>query len=121
VHQCAKYSLLVGWVVVGCVKVDVGMGRFTVHFMAQSTVGFPVDIYVKEWKVALSFGLHGELNVLVDTVQVVQEVLQLVGSVWTDDEGAVHVAKPAEWLVGSQVKCPLLEVLHREVGVEWRQ
>jgi hypothetical protein len=37
--------------------------------------------------------------ILVDTVQVVQEVLQLVGSVWSDDEG-VHIAKPAEGLVG---------------------
>jgi hypothetical protein len=85
--------------------------------MAQRTVGSPVNIYVKEWEVALSFGLHGELIALVDTVQVAQEVLQLVGSVWSDDEGVVHVATPAEGLVGSQVKCPLLEVLHIEVGM----
>jgi hypothetical protein len=31
----------------------------------------------------------------VDTVQVVQEVLQIVGPVLPDDEGVVHVAKPA--------------------------
>jgi hypothetical protein len=68
--------LLVGWVVVGpSIKVEVGMGRFMVHPMAQS---------VKEGEVALSFGLHGELNALVNTVQVVQEVLQLVGFVWPE-------------------------------------
>jgi hypothetical protein len=49
--------------------------------MAQRTVGSPVHIYVKVEEVALSFGLHGELNALMDTVQVVLEVLQLVGSV----------------------------------------
>jgi hypothetical protein len=43
--------------------------------MAQRIIGSPVNIYVKEGEVALSFGLHGELNALVDTVQVVQEVL----------------------------------------------
>jgi hypothetical protein len=68
--------------------------------------------------VALSFGLHGELKALADTVQVVQEVHQLVGSVWPDDEAVVHVAKPTEGLVGGQVKRPLLEILHVEVGDE---
>jgi hypothetical protein len=58
-----------------------------------------VNIYVKEREVALNFGLHGELNALVDTVQAVQEVLKLVGSVWPGDKGVVHVAKPAEGLV----------------------
>jgi hypothetical protein len=58
--------------------------------------------------VALTFGLHGELNALVDTVRVVQEVLQLVRSVWPDDKSVVHVAKPAEGLVGDQVRRPLL-------------
>jgi hypothetical protein len=75
------------------VKVEVGMGRFTVHFLAQRTVGTSVNIYVKEWEV--TFCLHGELNALMDTVQVVQEVLQFVGSLWPDDEGVVHVVKPA--------------------------
>jgi hypothetical protein len=32
--------------------------------MAQRTVGSPVKIYVKEGEVALTFGLHGELNAL---------------------------------------------------------
>jgi hypothetical protein len=83
VHQCGKYSLFVGRVVVGPgVKVETGMGRFTVHSMAQRTVESPININVKKGKVALSFVVHGELNALVDTVQVVQEVLWFVGSVW---------------------------------------
>jgi hypothetical protein len=36
--------------------------------------------------------------------------------VWPDDESVLHIAKPAEGLVGSQVKRPHLEVLHIEVG-----
>jgi hypothetical protein len=74
--------------------------------MAQRTVGSPLNIYVKEWEVAPSFGLHGEFNALVDTVEVVQEGFQLVGSVWSDDEGVVDVTKPVEGLVGGQVKTP---------------
>jgi hypothetical protein len=78
------------------------MGRFTVHSTAQRTVRPPINIYVKKGEVALTFGLHGELNSLVDTVQVVQEVLQLLGSMWPGDEGVVHIAKPAEGLVGAK-------------------
>jgi hypothetical protein len=92
-HQCGKYSLLTGWVVVEPgVKVEVCMGSFTVHSMAQRTVGSSVNIYVKKGEVAFTFGLQGELNALVYTVQVVQEVLQLVGSMWPDDEGVIHIA-----------------------------
>jgi hypothetical protein len=36
--------------------------------------------------VAVSFRLHGELAILVGTVRVVKEVLQLVGTVGPDDE-----------------------------------
>jgi hypothetical protein len=62
------------------------MGRFTVHSIAQRTNGSPVNIYVKEEKVAISFRLHGELNALVDTVQAVKEVLQSVRALWPDDK-----------------------------------
>jgi hypothetical protein len=41
------------------------MGRFRVYIVAKSVIGSPVNIYVKEGKVADSFRLHGELNVLV--------------------------------------------------------
>jgi hypothetical protein len=54
--------------------------------MAQRAMGSSINMYVKEGKVTISFCVHGELNVLVDTVQVVKEVPQLVGSVWPDDE-----------------------------------
>jgi hypothetical protein len=94
-HQCGKYSLLTGWVVLGRgVKVEVGMGSFTVHSMVQRTVEFSVNVCVKECEVTFTFGLHGELNALVYTVQIVQEFLQLVGSVWLDDEWDPHRPKP---------------------------
>jgi hypothetical protein len=77
-------------VVVGTsIKVEVCMGKFTVHSMAQRTVESSVNIYVKEGEVALTFSLHDELNALVDTVQVVQEVLRLVGPVCPDDKGVI--------------------------------
>jgi hypothetical protein len=104
-YQSGKYGMLVGWVVMRArVQVKVVKGRFMVHSMAQGTIGSPVNIYVKEGKVAISFHLHGELNVLVDTVQVVKEVPQPIRAVWPDDESVIHIAEPAEGLVGSPVK-----------------
>jgi hypothetical protein len=61
------------------IQVEIGMGRFVVHSMAPRVIGSPVDINIQEGKVAISFCLHGELNALVDTVQVVKEVLSLSG------------------------------------------
>jgi hypothetical protein len=89
--------------------------------MAQTAIGSPVNIYVKEGNVAISFRLHGELNVLVDTLQVVTEVPQPVRAMWPDDESVVHVTDPAEGLTESPAERYLLEVLHVEVGDNWRQ
>jgi hypothetical protein len=69
--------------------------------MAQRAIGSPTNIYVKEGKVAISFHLHDELNDSVDTVQVVKEVLQLVGSMWPDDKRVIHVMKPLRGLWAS--------------------
>jgi hypothetical protein len=93
------------------------MGRFTVvHFMAQRAIGSPVNIYVKEGKVVVSFPLHGKLNILVDTVQVVKEVPQPVWCVQPDNKSVVHITEPAEGLISSSVECYLLEVFQEEVG-----
>jgi hypothetical protein len=79
--------------------------------MAQRAIGSPVNIYVR---------LHGELNVLVRTVQVVREAPLPVWTVWTDEESVVHVTEPAEGLVSSPVEHHLLEVLHVESGDDRR-
>jgi hypothetical protein len=58
--ECGKYRLFVGWVVVGPrVEVEIGMGGFVVHSVAQVAAVSPVNIYV-----SLPFGLHRDLNVL---------------------------------------------------------
>jgi hypothetical protein len=50
---------------------------------------------------AISFHLHNELDVPVDTAQVYKEFRQLTGSMWPDDECVVYVAKPVKglWVV----------------------
>jgi hypothetical protein len=78
--------------------------------VAQGAIRSPVDVDIQEGKVAVSLRLHGELNALVDTIQVVKEVLKPVRTVGPDDESVVHVAKPAEGLMGSPVERHILEV-----------
>jgi hypothetical protein len=73
--------------------------------MVQSDPRFPLNICVKEGKVAISFHLHGEQNDLLGTVQVVMEVPQPVRSVGSDDKSIFIL-----------VECSLLEVLHDKVG-----
>jgi hypothetical protein len=68
-HKCGKHSLFVGWVVMRSnVEVEIRMGGFAVHSVTQRDIGSSVYIYVQEEEVALTFGLHGELNALMDAV-----------------------------------------------------
>jgi hypothetical protein len=70
---------------------------------------------------AFSFCLHGEQIVPVDTVQVVIEVLQPVGTMGPDDETVIHIMEPAEGLMGCAAECHFLRVLHEEVGDNKKQ
>jgi hypothetical protein len=59
---------------------------------------------------------EGKMNILVDTVHVAKKVPQLVGTMGPDDESV---------MVGGVMSCPVechpLEVLHEEVGSNWRR
>jgi hypothetical protein len=56
VCQYGNYSTLVGWVVMRAgVYVEVGMGRFTAHFIAKRAIRSPVNICIQEVEVADSF------------------------------------------------------------------
>jgi hypothetical protein len=73
-HRCGKYSLFVGRVVVGVgIEKDVSVSGFTVDSVSQLAIRFVVDVNIKDRKMAC---LHSELDVLMDTVQVIKEVIQ---------------------------------------------
>jgi hypothetical protein len=46
--------------------------------MPQTAISPPVNIYNQEGKVVTSFNFHGELNFLVNTVQLVDKSLSLL-------------------------------------------
>jgi hypothetical protein len=59
VHQCRKCSFFIGWVVAGLgIKVEIDVGGLVVHFVAQTAIMPPANIYVQEGEVACSFGYH---------------------------------------------------------------
>jgi hypothetical protein len=51
-------------------EVETGVNWLAVHFVSQSAIRSSVNIQVQEWVVAFTFGVHGELNGLMDAVQV---------------------------------------------------
>ena len=53
------------------------MGGLLVNLVAQRVIWSPVDFSIKEGKVAILL-LHGELNVLVKAIWMVQEPCQLL-------------------------------------------
>jgi hypothetical protein len=77
-----------------------------------------VDANIKEGKMAVPFGLHSELNALMDTVQVFKELRQLAWTMGPDDERVIHVAKPAELHVDRRLQSRFLKVFYEEVGYD---
>lgn len=65
---------------------------------------------------AVSFHLHDDPNVVMNTVQVVKEVPQPVKSMGLCDETVIHLMEAAERLVNCTVKHHLLKVHCENVG-----
>jgi hypothetical protein len=57
---------------------------FTYTLISQGIVRFSVNINIQEGDVAICFGLHAELNVIVDAVEVTVEAIRLFPSVGPD-------------------------------------
>jgi hypothetical protein len=53
------------------IEVEIGMSGPAVHFVSRRANWSSVNIQDQEWEVAFTFGFHGELNGLMDAVQVV--------------------------------------------------
>jgi hypothetical protein len=53
------------------VEVEIGVSGLAVHFVTQRAIRCSVNIQDQEWEVTFTFGFHGELNGLMDAVQVV--------------------------------------------------
>jgi hypothetical protein len=69
--------------------------------------------------VTISFHLHSELDVLMDSVLVVKQVSQLGGSMWQDDERIINITKLAEGLVGGCFQSHSFKALHEIVSNDW--
>jgi hypothetical protein len=65
--------------------------------------------------------LHSELDVLVDTIQMVQERFKLLWSMGPRNEGVIHIRKLVEVLVGCIIQCFFLEIFHLEVSSHERK
>jgi hypothetical protein len=51
-----------------------------------------------------------------NVVEVVNEMVQLFGSMGPDHGCVIHVTEPTCMLVGHHTECHILKVLHKEVG-----
>jgi hypothetical protein len=120
VEQYGKYSLFVGRVmVVAGTETEVRVSWLIVHSVAKRGVRFPVDVNIKERKMAVSFCLHSEHDVLMDTTQMAKEVNQIAWAMWPEDKCVIHIAKPAEEHVCYHLHSHFFQVFHEEVGNDW--
>jgi hypothetical protein len=118
-YQHGQHGLFVGRMVVSVGdEAEVTVSGFAVNRMAQRTISFAVDANIEEGKMATPLGLHSEMNVLTDTVQVAKELQHLACTMGPDDGSVVHTAEPAEGLVFRPLQTRFFKVLHEEVGLK---
>jgi hypothetical protein len=80
--------MLLGLVVVrASIQAEAGVGGFMIRLMTHCTIRFHVNVNVQVGKMAISFHFHSELNILMDTIQMVKKAFQLLWSLGADDEG----------------------------------
>jgi hypothetical protein len=84
--------------------------------MIYGAICSPLNIDVQEGKVAVSFNLHRELDIPIDTIRMVKEAFQLLRSLGADDQGVIHILEAADMLMGCLVKSHLLKLLDVELG-----
>jgi len=113
----SEYGMLIGWVVVWlCIQKQVGVGGFPVHPVPQGAMRPSVYANIQKGKMAVGLSLHGELNVGMDVVEVVDKVLQLFGSMGPDHKCVIHVMEPTCGHEGHPAESHLLKIFHEEAG-----
>jgi hypothetical protein len=70
---------------------------------------------IQEGKVAISFHLHSELDVLMDNIEKAKETLQFLRSLGPDDKDVAERSQRKGLRAGRQVQ--LLQILHVYVGM----
>lgn len=82
------------------VTVDIFMEDFPLNFVFEYTIRSSVNVSVPV-KVASWISLYGALNILVDTIQVVQETFQFLQSSLPPDNGRViNIVEPMREIYG---------------------
>ena len=74
------------------------MGGFSVCLVSEGAVRLPVYVDIQKWVVSFIFYFHGELYVVVLSIQVVKKVREFFFPMWPDDESIIHISVPASWL-----------------------
>ena len=75
------------------------MGGFSVCLVSEGAVRLPVYVDIQKWEVSFIFYFHGELYVVVHSIQVVKKVREFFFPMWPDDESIINISVPASWLV----------------------
>jgi hypothetical protein len=113
VCQGGKHRVHVGQIVVQCsIQINAGVGSLPKYCMTQEAIRFCVDINVIN---AIFLSFHGELDIAVNAIEVVQEVVKILWSMRLDHEHVINMSKSAEGLVVCSIECSFLKVLHKEV------
>lgn len=97
------------------VQIEVNVGRFPIYFVSQGTISLLYMSRVKNRKVASTFYIHRELDVLMDTIQLVWKTPQLLQPMKPDSKGVSNIIKTAKGLKCCPVERYIFRVIHEEI------
>jgi hypothetical protein len=77
--------------------------------MSQKTIHSHVDVHVKERNITIFLRNHGKLGVIEQAIQIVQELSQVLRSVWLYDKSVIHIPEAAQLVLKH-----FLQIFHKE-------
>jgi hypothetical protein len=92
------------------------MCSFSVELVTQEAIVSPLEVYVKKGNVVILLRVNGEVYIPVKTIQIFNELLNLLLSVWAEDKCVIGIREPAQRFCGSLVLRPFLKVFRKEVS-----
>jgi hypothetical protein len=73
------------------VSIKIGMSDHLIDSVTWGTLLFLVDVIVQEWKVAFFF-FHCELNICVESIDVVQKFCQFFSGMGPNDKSVIYIS-----------------------------
>jgi len=100
-------------------EILIGVSLLTMNACVQRTIFCSSNDNVQKWQLVTDFLFNGELNIIVDAIQMAMELFNV--ALIHDDKRVVDIAFPETHIVWKGGNSLLLDVFHHDICNNWGQ